>query len=122
MDDEYDDDTDNPSNLREEEYEVSDEQIKYYMLEFFKGRNSPTGVPLDEDGICTPPNIDIVRSLTVSDAILIAYEALKENRYVGTDFVFCMRLQAECANLRIPKEYSGGLLILYLKVIMGYNL
>lgn len=101
---------------------TSDDHIKTTMMRFFKGKRSKEGVLLTELQVCTQENIELVRELSVTDAIDVLYSALEENGFVGTDFVFCMRLQNELSRCGILKAYSGGMMVVYLKVVMGYEL
>lgn len=108
--------------LEQERLEASPEYIKTTMMQFFRGKRSKDGTVLQEHDVCTEENIGIVRQLSVADAVDVLYAALQENGYTGWDFIFCMNLHNECAKAGILKTYSGGIMVVYLKLVMGYEL
>lgn len=110
------------SEVIEEERNASDREIKSYLSIFFNKYKQPNGEIISNDILLTKEHCEIVRLMEFNTAVDIIYMSLKENGYQGSDVVFLIKHQRVTRALNIPKQYIGGLILLYMKLVMGYDL
>ena len=97
-------------------------RIRHYLGVFFSHKLDSKGKPLRKKDVVTPENIGIVKLIDLMDAVDITWESLQENNHQGDPIKFYRALESECFCCCIPKRYFGGILIVYLKVCLGYSL
>lgn len=100
---------------------LTDREIKDLLKVFFRGREDSQGRPLKRRVVCTAENIETVRSVELLVGLEILKDAAIEYRYSGDPVALFLSLQRRCYDAGVPKEYSGGITVVYLQLCMGWR-
>ena len=106
-------------------------QIGKMCLElFFKNKEMHYGGPVSRASLNSPLTMEIIWNTEVADAIQKAYAAMKKAGYgrgrsingIREDMQTVIDIQEECSEMRIPKCFRGGILLLYLELCLGIDI
>lgn len=100
---------------------LTDLEIKRLLKQFFRGREDAQGRRLTPSVVCTKDNIETIRSVELLAGLEILKEAAAEYKYSGDPIALFLSLQRRCFDAGVPKEYSGGITVVYLQLCMGWR-
>lgn len=96
---------------------------------FFEEKELFCGGEIPNNMLLAPDRISMVASTDVCTAIETAYAALEDQaeidektEFVTDDIRLVLNVFTECKNKKIPKEYAGGILLLYLEFCIGIDI
>lgn len=123
-DDQYEDEYELDLDVDLGDTENYEDEAKHYLALFFANKQMYDGSLISADNLFAERNIQIMTRLNLEDCIPIFYSALEE---CGVDFeasrrLFVDELQVECARMRIPKFFLGGMLLVWLRLCKGLDL
>ncbi len=117
----------NPDMPEEEKVELA----KKYINIFFSGREYHSGGKLSRYELETPYYISLVLNTEISNGFELAYDMMggenldyqfeEEDTTITKDMSKVLTLLTECANLRIPKMFASGIIVMYLEVCEGFE-
>jgi len=116
-------------------------KYRYYLKRFFEGKTFPNGEPIPESVLFDPSHFKLMKWLHSEAALEVAREYLEENDYGyisakrrsvraiqfanrqadDARSILISEIMQDCFRCNIPKERSGGVLLIYLKLCMGYD-
>jgi len=94
-----------------------------YMMSFFKDREMHCGGPIQYRHLLSNRNISMTINATLADAIVCAYGAIDSSSEKDPldEIKFVISILNECSKSGVPKEFSGGMLLLYLQFCVGLS-
>lgn len=107
------------------------ELVEFYLVKFFGCKKDSNHKAICQDRLLAKHNISMCLNLKLADAIDMAYEALRPrmNRMVLkmaertggiTDDIKLVRSVLDSlAHWKVPKEFAGGFLVIYMEFIEG---
>lgn len=102
---------------------ISHKDAELYLSSFFATKNMYYGGPISEQKMLTEYHIRIVRMLNLYDSIDLFLTYLAKNgwnRRKSSELF--LRLQNDAFHSGIRKEHSGGLMLIYLSLCLGYEI
>jgi hypothetical protein len=139
-DDDYDDFDDEWTDAEQNVIDLMaeiDEHAKECILHFFEGRKWHCGGAIPQRALISQEKIDIIEQIEFVTAVDLFYEAIKLMADKNPDFRLCgelfsdgkyydmvllRKLMLECEAKRIPQNRIGGILLIYLDVVVGIPL
>lgn len=132
MDYVWDDDDDLEENSFEESRSdgdvvprnIGEDGCRQLLMRFFNDQQMHYGGPITAEVLYHPENVQIVQYMEFQQAVPIFYQCLKDNGIPGgkDQYKMLIKLQEEAHRKEIPKQYSGGILLVYLKLCKGYDI
>lgn len=101
---------------------------RQYISSFFSKKEMHCGGKILDRHLFNDRNISLVLNTSIESAIELAYLAIEStedcrlNPENFEDQKLCCAVLDECFRLSIPKEYAGGILLLYLNFCEGIYL
>ena len=114
-----------------------DEQAKNCILNFFRGKQWCCGGDIPEHELISQDKIDILEQLDLVDAVgffydFTSYELSKNPEFMlngyqlsinpDYDIEVAKLILEECSSVKIPKNRAGGILLMYLDLIVGVKI
>jgi len=98
-----------------------------YILTFFQGKKMYCGGQIPRKILCSPSYITLVLNTKISEGIKLAHRALQaygrvENEFAKNDIEFVQNALNLCAISGVPKQFSGGLLLMYIELVEGLGI
>lgn len=103
---------------------------KTYIAQFFKDKEMHCGGKIPTKQLFTKQTISLVLNSSVEEAIVISYYALEQGNMceappegqLGEDVKLVLSILDQISGNRVPKEFAGGLLLLYIYFCEGYDI
>lgn len=98
-------------------------EISTSLSTFFKGRSWSCGGPIPEELIYTKRNFRLINNIALVDALDLAYDRVGKCRHLAktsyrknVEVGITLKTIKACHDIGIPRDYVGGLLLLYLEL------
>lgn len=103
--------------------------ISQYIQCFFKDKSFCCGGKIPKNILTTDRNISIVANYDIINGVQRAYSSLKEHPSfqeslgeVTGDIRLVSSILQELAKSNIPQQFAGGMMLLYLELIVGIDI
>ena len=95
-----------------------------FILTFFQGKKLYCGGQIPRKILCSSSYITLVLNTKIGDGIKLAHRILQAYEREGDEFakndIECVQnILHLCALSGVPKQFSGGLLIMYIELVEG---
>jgi hypothetical protein len=103
--------------------------INQYLQQFFKDKDFHCGGKISKAILNTDRNISIVANYDIINGVQKAYSSLEKHPLsseslgeVTGDIRLVSSILQELARSSVPQQFAGGMMLLYLELIMGIDI